>query len=112
MKWTMAWSCLLWLCALAVAADPLWILWQRTTPRARGAAESGVPEPAWRSLGTERHQRSKATCEELIDAILQPEKELVQPSCATTTDGVTCTVEAPAEVLVTEYKCLPDHQTP
>jgi hypothetical protein len=78
----------------------------------RGSEESKMPEPVWKSLGTERHQRTKATCEELIDAILQSEKELAQLSCAVTTDGVTCTVEEPEEVLVTEYKCLPDTRTP
>jgi hypothetical protein len=112
MTWALAWSGLLWCCALAVAADPLWILWHRTTRTTRDAVESGVPEPVWQSLGMERHQRTKATCKELIDTILQPDRELAQPNCAATTDGVICTVEEPTAVVVTEYKCLPDTKTP
>ena len=113
-KWTMAWSGLLWLCVGAVAADPVWILWQRTTQTIQGSEERGVPAPEWKALETERPQTTKAACEARIEALVQAEKEPAQPSCAVTTDGVTCTVEAPAEaaVTVTEYKCLPDTMTP
>jgi hypothetical protein len=73
-----------------------------------------VSEPEWQRLGTEQPLMTKAACEARLDALLQAERELPQPSCAVTTDGVTCTVEAPAEgaVTVTEYKCLPDTMTP
>jgi hypothetical protein len=114
LKWTMAWSGLLWLCAFTVAADPVWILWQRTTRTVQGSGESGVPAPEWQARDTDQPEPTKAACEARLEAMVQAEKELAQPNCAVTTDGVTCTVETPAEaaVSVTEYKCLPDTRTP